>query len=92
AIEKWPELQPGLEFYKEAFHELCTDRPPAMSGVMSIPFSAINNYARAYRITGEDFEDLRYFVRIQDQALVEWKEERRQAEKGTQDKKGQVNF
>ena len=87
-IDNWPELQPGLEVYLEAFYELCSDRPQAMSGISPIPFTSICKFAEAYGLRGEDFEDLRYFARVLDKAFIEWHEDRRPA-KG---KQGQVIF
>lgn len=58
------------EYYMTAFHECGSDRPPSMSGVAPIPFSAIDRYAQRYRITGKDFDELKYMIRVLDNVFV----------------------
>jgi hypothetical protein len=65
-IEKWPKLQPGLELFWDAFLELNTDRPQGFSKPGPIPFTSIYHFATAYGIQDQDFEELRYFIRVLD--------------------------
>lgn len=56
-----PPLNPALQAYVEAFHDLSGDRPVGM-GVGYIPTAAILDYAG--RIAGlTDAEELRFFLR-----------------------------
>lgn len=87
-IEMWPQLQPGLELYWTAYHEISTDRPQSISEIAPIPFSAIARYAKIFGICGEDFEDLLYFVRAMDRTFLEWVDNKKQP-KATQ---GKVKF
>lgn len=88
-IDKWPVLQYGLELYMEAFYELNSDRPSAFSGLNSIPFSSICKFAEVYNLRGEDFEDLRFFIRKLDNLYLDWHEEKRPKK---QNDKNKISF
>jgi len=60
-----------------------------MSGIMPIPFSAICKYAECYKIAGEDFEDLRHFVRVLDNTLLQHHEQKSSKPKSS---KNQISF
>lgn len=65
-----PELINGLQIHLEAFFALDTERSHAM-GLTPIPWTAINAYALAFDICGEQREDLFYFIRRMDNAHLE---------------------
>lgn len=64
-----PQLHKGLTLFLEAFYELSSDRQTGL-GVGYIPFTAIKSYADEYGFEGEQREDLFYFVREIDKAIV----------------------
>lgn len=68
-IANKPQLTLGLEIFLEAFYELSSDRPAGL-GIGQIPFTAICQYADEYGFEGEQREDLFYFVRAIDKAIV----------------------
>jgi hypothetical protein len=68
-IQDAPELWIGLELYYGAFVDLNTCRPSGW-GMCPIPWTAIADYASVYRITGEQKDDLFYFVRAMDAAFM----------------------
>lgn len=70
AIANAPELQMGLELYYGAFLDLMTCRTMGM-GPGPIPWTAINQYARAYDYSEEQEEDLQFYVSRMDQAYLE---------------------
>lgn len=53
--------------YLQAFFDLDSERSHSM-GITVIPWSAIDNYARAYDFSDEQREDLIYFLRAMDNA------------------------
>lgn len=65
------DLEPNLgpfEFYIDAFKEVSTCRPVGM-GAAPIPFTAIVEYARIYKI--DEFEEFKYIIRRLDKVLLE---------------------
>jgi len=60
----------GLELYWQAFLELSTDRPQALSGVTQIPFTAICKYAEMLGIKDVEFEDLLTNIRAMDDVFI----------------------
>jgi len=60
-----------------------------MSGIMPIPFSAICKYAEVYELHGEDFEDLRHFIRVLDNTLLQHHE---QSSSKPKHSKNQISF
>lgn len=68
-IANKPQPTFGLELFLEAFYELSSDRPSGL-GVGQIPFTAICQYADEYGFKGEQREDLFYFIRAIDRAIV----------------------
>lgn len=69
-LESRPQLTPGANIVWEAFGELFIDRPPAMSGMTSIPFAAILQYADYAEMTRTDREIFVQQIRILDNILV----------------------
>jgi len=65
--------------------EIQTDRRPAMEGINQIPFSAICKYAEAFDFTGDELDDLIYFVRELDDEYMTYFDEQK---KSTQKPKG----
>ena len=61
-IANAPELRIGLELYIQAFFDLDSERSHAM-GLVSIPWSSINEYAKAFDFDAEQKEDLFFFIR-----------------------------
>lgn len=70
-IENAPELCLGLELFYSAWCDLDTDRPVGWNA-RPIPWTAMRDYADAYSITGEQREDLFYFVRAMDKAYLKY--------------------
>lgn len=71
--EAGPELLPGLALFLQAFEDLSPSRPSGGFGLGSIPFEAIDRYARRFRIDdAEDFDDLVRFVRALDDEYLAW--------------------
>ena len=68
-ILKKPQLFPGLDLFLDAFYDLNADRQMGMS-VGKIPFTAIRAYADEYQFEGLQREDLFYFVKAIDDAVV----------------------
>jgi hypothetical protein len=66
-IENRPELEAGLDFYWDAFWAISSCRP---QGLGPIEWTAIDSYARRYRITGYEFERLVLIVNNMDAAFL----------------------
>lgn len=64
-IKNAPELLRGLVLYYNAFQDLSSCRNLGMS-LGPIPWDAINGYCLTYDITGEQREDMFYFVNVMD--------------------------
>ncbi len=69
-IKDAPELCLGLDIFFKGFTTLTTCRPIGMSGVGSIPWTAMNDYCIHIGLTGEDHEDFCYLVSKIDQEYV----------------------
>ena len=69
AIQNAPELIMGLELFYGAYLDLDGDRPSGWT-VRPIPWTVLVDYCVAYNITGEQREDLLYFVRRMDKAYI----------------------
>lgn len=69
AIQNAPELWMGLELFFTAWLELTPDRPSGWD-VRPIPWTSISQYAEVFGITGEQRDDLFYFVRAMDDAYL----------------------
>lgn len=80
AIQNAPELWLGLELYLGAFIDLDSCRPSGWDA-RPIPWTAIADYADAYGITGEQRDDLFYFVRAMDSALRKYWDAKNEAAK-----------
>ena len=66
-----------LEFYLDAFRELSTCRPGGLD-LQPIPFTAIVDYSRIYKIDDEDFS---FIIRQMDDTFLTLDSETRQTEK-----------
>ncbi len=75
-IQDAPELWLGLDLYYGAFLDLNSCRPSGW-GICPIPWTAIADYTEAYGITGEQRDDLFYFVRAMDTAFMKYQESRK---------------
>ncbi len=64
-IANAPELEIGLGLYLQGFFDLDSERNHSM-GVMAIPWTSINEYARAFEFDEEQTEDLFYFIKRMD--------------------------
>ncbi len=60
----------GLELYFTAWLELDPDRPSGW-GVGPIPWRSIGDYAKVFKIQGEQRDDFFYLVRAMDNAYVQ---------------------
>lgn len=75
-----PKLASSAVCYWEAFCSLSTDRPGGM-GVMPIPWSSIDRYARRHGIEGEDFDRLAKLVMAVDAAWMKAVNDKRERDK-----------
>jgi hypothetical protein len=73
----------GLELFYGAYVDLDGDRPAGWS-TRPIPWGVIRDYGSAYGITGDQLDDLFYFIRAMDKAYIEHLNK-----KAKQKKKGQ---
>ena len=71
AIANAPELRMGLEMYYGAYFDLMTCRQVGMVAG-PIPWTAINQYATAYRYDDEQEDDLQFYISRMDSAYLEW--------------------
>ena len=90
-MESWPEIGHGLQFYRQAFHDLHTARPQGMGGGGPIPWTAINEWALRHGVDGDDFDDLVMMVRAQDGTWLEYQADQKPAKK-TQGNSDRVEF
>jgi hypothetical protein len=72
-IRDAPQLDIGLELYYQAFWDLTTCRPSGYS-VGPIPWSSIKEYSELCELDPEQVEDLFVFIRIMDNAYLDWVE------------------
>lgn len=70
SIANAPELRFGLEMYYGAYLDLMTCRTLGM-GLGPIPWTAINQYAKAYDYTEEQEDDLQFYISRMDNAYLE---------------------
>lgn len=75
-IKDAPELQLGLELFFGAFLELSSCRFIGLEEG-PIPWLAIHQYCQAYRIRGEQREDMFLHIRSMDNAYFKHKESKR---------------
>lgn len=61
-IQNAPELRTGLQLYIQAFFDLDSERSHAM-GLVAIPWSSINEYAKAFDFDDEQKDCLFFFIR-----------------------------
>lgn len=71
AIQNAPDLEMGLELFYGAFFDLTSCRSLGM-GLGPIPWTAVNQYARAYGYSEEQEEDLQFYISRMDHAYMEW--------------------
>lgn len=67
-----PQLRTGLELYLTAFVELSTCRPSGFAGPGPIPWTAIREYAVAYRFSARQTSCLESLIRRVDRAYLEY--------------------
>jgi hypothetical protein len=81
ALDKRPDLLPGLDFYFTAYRELRYDRPIGMS-LGPIPWSSVVRWGEIHGITDPDeLAVLEHHIRAMESALAEI-EDRREKNKG----------
>lgn len=78
-ILQYEELLPGLEFYLEAYLDLCSDKQFGF-GEGPVPWSAIDTYAKRYDIEGDDFDRLVNVIRAADAQILEAKQKKSKRE------------
>lgn len=71
SITNAPDLRLGLEMYYGAYFDLTTCRPIGMAAG-PIPWTAVNQYARAYDYNGEQEDDLQFYISRMDAAYLDW--------------------
>lgn len=64
-IANAPELQQGLQLYLQAFFDLDCERSHAMAPT-AIPWTSVQDYAKAFEFDEEQTEDLHFFIRRMD--------------------------
>jgi hypothetical protein len=84
-IANAPRLQIGLELYYEAFWELGSCRAFGMS-LGPIPWTAIQDYARAFDLDEKQREDLVYYVRVMDLEYLKFHAPKKPAKTATKGK------
>jgi hypothetical protein len=57
-----PKLAMGLEFYYEAFNNLCSERQMGEHGVFGLSWSIIQRYADHYELDFEEGEKFHYLI------------------------------
>ena len=70
-IQNAPELNLGLQIYLQAFFDLESERPAGFSLSRS-PGFAVRRYAKDYDFDEEQFEALDVFIRIMDNAYIDY--------------------
>jgi hypothetical protein len=68
-----PKLGLGLDFFLEAFFDLENERAFLMGDkvhALPIPWRALNEYAVAYGVVGETYDEFMFFMRALDTAYV----------------------
>ena len=70
-IANAPELLLGLDLYYDSFWDLTTCRQVGF-GVGSIPWASIRDYAVTFEFDEEQVDDLFYFIRMMDNAYMEF--------------------
>ena len=64
-IANAPELQQGLQLYLQAFFDLDCERSHATAPT-AIPWTCVQDYAKAFEFDEEQTEDLHFFIRRMD--------------------------
>lgn len=64
-IANAPKLSMGLQLYMQAFFDLDCERSHAMAPT-AIPWSSVQDYARAFDFDEEQTEDLHFLIRRMD--------------------------
>lgn len=84
-----PELNPGLEMYWTAFHELDSCRPFGF-GVGPIPITSVFQYARELSFSPRQTDNLIHHVRAMDKAYIDYTQdkEKSKAPKNSKVRKG----
>jgi hypothetical protein len=70
-----PQITLGDEFYLEAYLELDTERSKSM-GIERIPFSSIVLYGQFYGLSFDECSELLFVVRLIDNAMVKYYNEK----------------
>ena len=78
ALDKRPELLPGLEFYFQCYRDLDCDRGISMAGLGPIPWSSIIKWCQVYRINAvSGIQRMVRYVRAMESAEFSFREKRR---------------
>jgi hypothetical protein len=67
-----PEVRDGLQLFYLAFLELTTCRGLGYASAGPVPWMAVDRYCERHEITGEQCEDMHYFVAKMDEAYLKW--------------------
>jgi hypothetical protein len=67
-----PKLAIGLDFYYEAFHNLCSERKMGQHGIFGLSWSTIQRYADHYELDFEEAEKFHYLISKMDIAYCNW--------------------
>ena len=78
-IANAPQLQMGLGLFYIAFLDLTSERQVG-EAIGAIPWTAIDRWCLANRISGEQREDVFYHVGRLDRAYIDWYTEKRRKE------------
>lgn len=66
-----PALMLGMELYYDAFWDLTTCRQVGF-GAGAIPWASVRDYGLTFEFDEEQMEDLFYFIRVMDNAYLEF--------------------
>jgi len=72
-LEPGPELYPGLDLFYDAFWDLTTERPAETA---PIPWSRIQQWAVATRLSGDQRALLHGHIRAMDLAFLGWRRDK----------------
>ena len=72
AIKNAPQLMIGLEMFYRAFLSLTTCRPNSGFGVGGIPWTAVEEYGRSWRMDWEQKYRLHHLIRAMDRAFMDY--------------------
>ncbi len=86
-IQNAPELNAGLGLYYTAFLDLHGCRQLGMA-MGPIDWLTIDRYCERYKLEGEQYEDMHYFINHMDAAYMKYESDKAEAERKKQEAAG----